>query len=374
MSLSGLLFGSGTQFGAYELTESDVETITEAAGDYASGESNGSTLLHIRPYQETKGFGGGEPERFARGFQRTDRGGETPTYSHEVWFHDRRLAFYISTPDADEVRDLIDTLYPSSDVTEVDRADALPSMEAGEFVGAAQLPLKMDCAYPIRFPGSKQPYTAPPYSTLLPKAVNERDERVMIQTVFTPVSSDWTSRGWFGSDMTKIAESKKQGEVVGEINPEIVQSPADKDTATDMHKQRGRPAYAVTIRVVAIGPDPIGVTDRVAAVADTFDEFDYDASGQGFQTKPLRGSDVRKELQRAAMRIGTRKGRLKRWVFGDDQVLTDRELGAVAHMPGSEVNVPEIDRSRTAAGPGVPADAPFHERDESRPSREGDTA
>lgn len=353
--IPGVGAGSGEEFGAYELTEDDVEALRSTATAHAAE----TPLVRIRPHVDAEGFGGEQPERYARAFSRGPDA-EAHTYAHEFWFADRALSVYVSTPDPDRLRDTIGTLYPHSDVETVDLAAAFPSIEAGEYAAAARLPLKRDSVFPIWYPGSTQARSADPLGALLPTAVNPRGGRVLIQTVFTPVGSEWFRRGVWGSDGRKIAESKAKGEVVGEVRPTVVESPTDKEAAKDMHRQRGRPAFTATVAVLTLSGTAAGAAERAAAVAAAFDEFDHDAAEQGFAVEPVHGSGVRDELMRVAARAGERRGRLKRWLFGEETVLTDRELGAVAHIPGTEVDVPELDRTDAEDGPGVPPDAPQH--------------
>ena len=344
------MFGSANTFDALD-ADSDLISTVKSAAATAPGE-----VVRVRPFKDTPGIGAAE--RFMRGLHQTDKGGGLPTYTFEAWFDERRVKFMVSTPDPDDVVDLVNTHYRNTSVQTTDER-FLP-IEPGDYIAVGRGELREDCIFPTKHTGSTPPLNVDPYSTLIPKLVG-RDadrERVLLQVVFRPVSDSWYNRGAMGSDGDVIAESVKEGRVVGEINPRVVTSDSDKKKAKDMQAQRGKPAFQISVRIVAIADNPQSAVERAESVTGAFDEFDHDYADQGLKPVPLSGTDARTELERAASRSLQRKGRVARWLRGPDNVLTAGQLGAIAHFPNEKINVPDVDWSRMESGPGVPPDAP----------------
>lgn len=328
------LFGSD----GFEAIELSDESIPDERPD-------GMTLFHVRPYKETPGFGAAT--EFVRGVAPATEGRIT----FEPWFDDARIKFVIGAPSRGDVSDVVNSHFPNSVVEEIDQT--LPQMGPGEFVAGARMELAMDCAYPIRHPESTEGFDSDPYKTILPKLIGRDDDRTFFQVTFRPVNG-WYKRGWLGSGTDKIAQGRGKGRVVGQRNPEVVQTKADSAIQSDMQNQRPRPAYRTVVRVFAISENKQEAELRADAIADILDtEYDH-ISDQGFDPVPLHGDDLVRGLQGAARRTIPSETRVWRWLRGPENILTDREVAGLAHLPSASINVPDVGWSRMESGPGAP--------------------
>ena len=327
----------------------DAPTASRATeDDIPTASPEGMTLFHVRPYKATPGFAAA-PE-FIRGLT-AERDARV---SIEPWFDEARIKFLVGAPDRGTVTDVVDSHFPNSVIEEATRP--LPRIEPGEAVAGARLGLEMDCAYPLRYG-----FDTDPYKTVLPKLTGTDAERAFFQVTAEPVGSDWYQRGVMGADADKIGESRGEGRVVGQLNPVVVTTNADRDIKADIQNQRPRPAYRTVIRVFAIAPRSVTAERRVTALTGVLQsEYDH-LSGQSLTPTYRRGDRLWSELEAATRRTIPRRSSVYRWLRGPSNVLTDREIAGLAHLPNADINAPDVDWSRMASGPGVPPDSPQHE-------------
>lgn len=321
------------------------------ADDIPDDRPDGMTLFRVRPFKETPGFDAAT--EFVRGIAPVGGGRVTV----EPWFDESRVKFIVGAPSRGDVEDVVNSHFPNSAIQEADTT--LPAAEAGEYAAGARMELAMDCAYPTRYD-----FDVDPYKTVLPKLVGRDVDRAMFQVTTRPVDGSWYRRGLMGAGTDKMAQSRGEGRVVGEVSPEVVQTDTDTDVKADMQAQRPRPAFQTAIRVFAISDDKREAEMRADAVASILDtEFDH-ISGQGLDPEILRGDDLRRGLQSAAMRTIPRASRVYRFLRGPSNVLTDRQVAALAHLPSSDINLPDGDWARMESGPGAPPDAPQFDFDD----------
>lgn len=328
------LFGSD----GFEAIQLDTDDIPDVRPD-------GMELFRVRPYKETPGFDAAT--EFIRGVAPISGGRVTV----EPWFDESRIKFIVGAPSRGDVEDIVNSHFPNSTVAEADTT--LPEAEPGEWAAGARMEQTMDCAFPTR-----HDFDVDPYKTVLPKLIGRDEDRAIFQVTLRPVDDSWYRRGVMGAGTDKMAKSRGQGKVVGEVSPEVVQTAADSDIERDMQRQSTRPAFQAVIRVFAFSSDKREAERRADAVASILDgEYDH-ISGQGLDPVPLRGDALRRGLQGAARRTIPRASRVYRWLRGPSNVFTDRQMAALAHLPNADINVPDVDWARMESGPGAPPDAP----------------
>jgi hypothetical protein len=341
------------------LTQVDAATepITPAT-DSATLDTDERALVHVRPYGDSDGFD--TAVEFVRDLYRspsTETGGQS-IESMEWWFTDGQLRQRFCTATPGRFDQLLNARYQNSSVHTPDRA--FLNFRPDEYVASARLHLQQDCAFPISHQNaSVDTLSTDPYTALASALVGPDDTRALVQCTFMPVDkSAWYQRGLLASlrshDVDGIAENRKEGTVKGEINPRIVESRTDRLTAKDMQRQRGRPAFQTSVRVVATGPSKDSVRTRMDDLESAFEPFAYPASEQEFVAEPLSGRALIDGLAAAAGRKVPTQGRISRALFGRERVLTDDELAGLVHLPNREVNAPLLDWQRMEGGVGSP--------------------
>lgn len=326
--------------------------------DQAAEES----LIRIRPFVETEGLAAGPA--FLRGLHRSPAGTVShhgaPVYAFELWFVDGTLQFHLRAPDPQDTVGLVNAHYPNSD-TEIQPGEPFPPLSAGAYAASCHLTLCQDPTFPMKHLRSDPALDSDPYRTLLSQLRGGDAESVLFQIVFMPVRPSWTKRGLVGrirgGDVERVAAARRQGRVRGYVEPETVQSSRDRRAADDIAAQVGRPAFATTIRAVAIAPDAATAEHRLSRVADAMGRFAHDTTGQRFDPTYAAASHAPAVLEAAAQRVHTPASRLRRVLWGRRDILTVDELAGLVHLPNEAVDIPAIDWARRAAGGGVPADS-----------------
>ncbi|WP_423743931.1 hypothetical protein V5735_13115 (plasmid) [Haladaptatus sp. SPP-AMP-3] len=334
-------------------------------------------MIRVRPFIDTDGIAAGP--RFLRGLHTTPAGtfrrGGPPVYAAEIWFADGKLQFYLRASDQQDAIALVNAHYPNSETQTVDGANFL-DVTSGAHIAACHLELRQDAAFPLKHLESRPTFDDDPYRTLLSRLIGGDDETAILQIVFMPVSQTWARRGLVGrlghGDVTRLAQTRREGRVKGYLQPEVVQSKRDTRAADDIVAQLGFPAFATTIRVVTIAPDGSTAKHRLRRIADAVSVFDHNHTNQGLEPRYVVESHLPAVLEAAGMRVLTAESRLKRTLWGRTNVLTVNELAGLVHFPNEEIENSAVDWSRRAAGVGVPADVEAFSTSPSEKHRFGD--
>jgi hypothetical protein len=335
-----------------------TEAIVPATTPNALG-TDERALMHVSPFNESDGFAtAGE---FARDLHRSDKTDTTTPQTIEAmewWFTDGQLSQRFCTATPHRFDQIISARYKHSTVHTPDRT--FLDLTQDEYVATAQLRLTQDCAFPIRHPETTpNTLTVDPYTALASALVGPDNTRALVQCAFTPVDTSWYDRGLWGSlrgsTVDEIAERREEGELKGELNPRIVDTVrADRYVAMDMQAQRGQPAFQVAIRVVVTAPTQAAVRERMSAITGAFEEYTYASTEQGFTPDHLAGQQLTKGLVQVADRTFVPRHRVKRALFGRNDVLTAAELAALVHLSNKDINAPLLDWARMESGAGTP--------------------
>lgn len=346
----GLLRNRGPQ--RYETTRIG-EQLTQSV-DAVPG-----TLLRIVPYKENEGITGAARLLQAihdvqtEGWLRTKN--VSDHHAWELWFDDGKIKFFLhaATPAAAEKYiTRVESSYSDSQIFTVDQGRAFPPISPEDHVAAATLTLERHHFYPIRH-FRAEGFEHDPYSEVTSEMLSTEDSHVVVQLVFRPEPTDWATNdgGGFlrrGVSVDDVAESIKQGQVVG-WHDSRVRDPTqkDKDAARTIEQQRGKYAFNVNLRVIAISPDEAEAEARCEGVSGMFTRYYNSQTEQGFEAAPVsaaRLSDVIDDFHSRA------------W-DNQDMILTIDELAGAAHIPNVEIETPQIDWKTTRSGTSVPADA-----------------
>lgn len=357
----GLLGDSG--YPVTSITEdmqARVTTATEAITPTTEPDVLGAerALVQVRPFGESEGFDvAGEFTRDLYRGEWAERTGRASIEAMEWWFTEGQLSQRYCTATPNRFEQIVSSRYEHSSLHTPDQP--FLTLPTDEYVASARLYLQQDCAFPIAHQETRSSsLSRDPHTALASALVGDDDTQALVQCVFTPVNDAWYQRGWYGSwassDVDDIAERRKDGSVKGELNPRVVESRADRQTARDMQRQRGQPAFQTTLRILAIAPTQAAVRERLGDLIGAFEVFTYPPSEQGFVAEPWSGDALTASLVQAAGRDLARQGWLKRLLFGRDMVLTADELAGLVHLPNRDINAPLLDWERMESGAGAP--------------------
>lgn len=346
------LFSRGQSYTATRLDESMSQSADDVPG----------RLLQIVPYKENEAMLAMNQVLRSIHDVRMEgllrRRNVSQHHSFELWFDEGKLKFFMhaGTPAAAETLiSRVESSYPEADVFPV-KDVGFPSIEAGDHVAGAEIQLEKHHYYPIRQFRLGDGFDRDPYSEITSEMLTTTDSHVVVQVVFRPEPTDWTDGGGLirsGSSVDDVAEALKQGQVTGWRDPHIRDpSQKDKQAAKIIEQQRGKPAYNVSLRVLAISPDEGEATARCKGVSEMFERHYNATTEQGFDASPVAPAQIDELL-----------GDCRRRVWTDHQViLTIEELVGAAHVPKEEeVTTPNIKWKTAKSGTHMTPDSATHE-------------
>lgn len=337
------------QYEATRIGEQLTQSVDEVPGK----------LLRIVPYKENEGITGAarllqaihdvQMEGWLRRRNISDH------HAWELWFDDGKIKFFLHAATADAAEKYItrvESSYSDSDIFTVDQGRAFPSVSQDDYVAAATLSLEQHHFFPIRH-FRAEGFEHDPYSEVTSEMLSTEESRVVVQIIFRPEPTDWANNDGGGLlrrgvSVDDVAESIKQGQVTGWRNPRVRDpTKKDKDAAKIIEQQRGKYAFNVNLRVIAISPDEAEAEARCEGVTGMFTRYYNSQTEQGFEAAPVSSA-------RLPEMIGDCHNRA--W-DNQDMILTIDELAGVAHIPNEEIETPNIDWKTTRSGTSVSADA-----------------
>lgn len=314
--------------------------------------------LEVRPYVDTAGMSGGE-SLLEDIYDTLGTGRKGGTFSFEWWFRDQ-LTAQVTTDDEDlsDIQSLINAQYANSRMETY--RDPLPDAKVGEWLSVCRVDLQLDAIYPISFRGSTgDPLDDDPYSSTLPKFVNENSVRLIVQGCGKPISGKWYKRGRLGGDGDKIADSTKQGSLsigLRQADTKVVQSDLNEDLAKDMQKQVADETFRTTIRLMAIGPDKEDVQSTLEKAAGSYSKYDY-ANKQQLRPTYFKHTGNITEAEDLVQRRVRKRSPLTRFIHGTANAMTIKEWEGLFHLPNDEIEVPDVKWATRESGPGVPRES-----------------
>jgi hypothetical protein len=287
-------------------------------------------------------------------------------FCFEMWNIGGKLRYVMGAPDADDLTTSIRSRFPDATTAQfrppVPSGDRAAVVRPDAHLAGARITLKKDCLYPLRHHATR---TDPvrdeddPHRSIH-AAMHSEDaaETTVLQLVFEQVGETWYDRGAIGASAGRIAQTKRDGQSVGFWRPYHSRPDPDRDAASDIETQSGRPAFRTTIRVFAIAADRPQATRRVQAMTGMFSDLDNPATGQRLVAGDglLRDYALQTEFADALRRSLPPESRTQRLIHGPQNVLTDRELGMLVRFSGAFVG--QADSSTIKDAGTVPTDAP----------------
>jgi hypothetical protein len=343
------LFRSAT---GYEATQVD-ERVTQPA-DAVPGQ-----LLQIVPFKDNEGITGGA--RLLRDIHNVTWGGlgnrnnVSDQHAFELWFTEGSVSFYLHAGTemaAETYITRVENSYSNSDVATITEGRGFPPIDPGDSVVGCEIGLEKHQYYPIRHVQAEG-FEHDPYSGIISEMLSTDDTRVVVQITMRPEPPTWAANDGGGLlrrgvSVDDIAEDLKEGTVIGGVNPRTRDpSTKDREAAKIVEQQRGQYAYNVNLRVLAISPDPAEARARCEGVAGMFERYYNSTTGQGFEAAPVAPARLREVVADCHQRT---------W-RDEDMVLTIDELAGAAHIPNTEIEVPNIGWKNTQRGARVSPEA-----------------
>ena len=314
--------------------------------------------LEIRPYVDTAGMSGGEG-LLEDIYDTLGTGRKGSSFSFEWWFRDQ-LTVQILTEDKDldDIQSLVNSQYANSRMETYQ--DPLPDVKVGEWMDVCRINPQLDAIHPISYRGSTgDPLDGDPYSSTLPKFVNENNVRLIVQGCGEPISSKWYKRGRLGAGGDAIADSTRQGSLsVGlrKADTKVVKSNLNEDLASDMQDQIADETFRTTIRLMAIGPGKDDVKSALKKAAESYSKYDY-ANKQKLRPTYFKHTALHDEAEDLVRRRVRRRAPVARLLHGTKNAMTIREWEALFHIPNDDIEVPDVNWATRESGPGVPRES-----------------
>ncbi|WP_336365101.1 hypothetical protein [Halalkalicoccus salilacus] len=333
--------------------------LTEDRIDRLYYETEHPSRLEIRPYVDTKGMERGED--FLEDIHDTlGTGRKGGTFSFEWWFRDQLTVQILADNDEDlsDIHSLVNSKYANSRMETYQ--DPLPDAKVGEWASICRINSQLDAIHPISYRGSKgDPLEGDPYSSTLPKFVNEKGVRLIVQGCGKPISSKWYKRGKLGAGGDAIADSTKQGSLeigLRQADTKVVQSDLNEQLAKDMQDQVSDETFRTTIRLMAIGPDKDDVQSVLTKAAESYSKYDY-ANKQKLRPQYLKHTAIVNEAEDLVRRRVRKRSPIARLLHGTKNAMTIREWEGLFHIPNDDIEVPDVNWATRESGPGVPRES-----------------
>ena len=330
--------------------------LTEDRIDRLYHETDHPSRLEVRPYTDTKGMKGGE-DLLEDIYDTLGTGRKGGTFSFEWWFRDQLTVQITASKEEDlsDIHSLVNSKYANSRMETYD--DPLPDAKVGEWIMTCRVNPTADTIHPISFRGSTgDPLSGDPYSSTLPKFVNEKGVRLVVQGCGKPISSNWYKRGRLGAGGDAIADSTKKGSLeigLRQADTKVVKSDLNEDLATDMQKQRADETFRTSIRLLAIGPDKEDTQSALKKAAESYSKYDYADKQQLRPAYNKHTANITEAEDLVRRRVHARSP-VGRFLHGTKNAMTIREWEGLFHIPNDSIEVPDVKWATRESGPGVP--------------------
>lgn len=371
-----LLEGSETDRVAKEYETVPIETPHRVPLSSIPGE-----LLEITPYKHNDGIESGANLLQALHDVRIRDGHNTSdAHAFEIWFDRGEFHFRLYAANeraSDRFKRRTTNTYTNSEVTPLEGPDTLafPELRPGDHLVGSFLDLERHTFLPIRHHNAEGFEHGDPYSDIMGEMLTLDDSVVVVQVVFKPAPKDWTSHGPEGESVDDVAAELRSGEVVGTSDwkfwlglrelEERDKSSKDEEAAKVVEQQRGEQGFHVNARVLAASPEPREARERARGVASMFAKYYNATTEQGLDHHPVDPGAME----------GLLADLFERRFMDRHMTLSIDEVAGIAHIPNSEIEVPQIPWKTTQTGSQIAAGASKDEMqttgtDEPAPSTE----
>ncbi|RBI58312.1 hypothetical protein DMJ13_27330 [halophilic archaeon] len=307
-------------------------------------------LLQVQPHAENDGMADAKGVLQSVHDVVTNWRGKNISDSHtyELWFDGERIRFFMHAAterSADKFRRRVGNNYSNSAVFRAG-GEGFPRLSEGDYLAGARLDLDRHYYYPIRHFRDGEGFEKDPYGEVTSEMLSTADTTVVVQVAFRPVPGGWTEGGWRGDSVDDVAESLRDGNVVGLLSPRVRDaSSKEKAAAKVVEQQRGQQAFSANIRVLAASPDQAEAEARARGVAGMFVKYYNATTEQGFIADAVEDTPGLVDEMHA-----------RKW-HDREMILTVDELASAAHIPNEDIETPRIDWKHTQEGSRVPADS-----------------
>jgi hypothetical protein len=322
-------------------------------------------LLEIQPYEDNPGIeAAANLLQSLHGVRIRNNSNVSSAHSFEVWYDPRtsseagfNFRLYAANPRAQErFQRKVEASYPNTGVEAIEEGHALPPIEKGHHVSAANLRLKKHTFHPIRHYSTSEGFPhGDPYGDVLREMLTIKDSLTVLQVVFKPASGQWYQNGPDGRSIAEVSEEIMQGDVESLTSPSSwwhyfadgeleVREPQEKDkqAAKIVQNQRGEQAFHANIRILTASHDPLEAMERAYGIGDIFSKYYNTPVEQGFHHHPVSPDRLPRIYREMVERYYDDSV--------DDMILTTDELAGVAHIPDKSTSLPEMPFKKTQSG------------------------
>jgi hypothetical protein len=322
-------------------------------------------LIEIKPYRDGDSTISDNVEmyrafasnlRFWNGFN------VSPTNSFELWYDGEAVRLFMYIEDEKEFTRSIKHImsnFPGVRITipseGAPNGTLMPDLRDGDHVAASTFSLANHYYEPIRNPSGVTSFVEP-YRNIIEDMVDEGDVREMVQILFRPAGTNWTT-SWY-DDCGSYAEALAEDRVVptkGGLDEEQSSAPTEaKQAVANIKSQIGQPGFHIAVRVVCISSDPAKATSQLSTLGQSFSDYYREWTGQTFVSNQQRGEYIRELLHDVIAREGDNMD-LPRTPLGQYRLhkrippspvmlMTFEELAGLAHIPnGTKLPTNAID-------------------------------
>lgn len=342
------------------------------------------SVISIRPYQENDSIKGSKEllrtlyntfdDKFAKFFNTS----QISTF--EIWYTDGKIQFFYYIED-DDTRERflkqIGAFFENSEATVVHNR-SFPEIEEGEWIAGGRFNLKKHYFEPIRYPGGTKDMEFDPYRSITNDITAKEETRMIIQVVMKPVVKEWDST--YTKDVGEHGEKIRDDDKITILENfkwkkyEVSQPEAIRKAAKDIQEQKGKPAFYVNLRILAIAPTKKQAIEQCKSVGRIYEQTHEESTRQTLVPIPEETSGIpqlindinlrrgrKMNLPRNPISIAARK--ISRYIRGsyETMIMTQPELTGLAHIPDKSIKNSKVDWNRLSVDGTIPPDAPEFE-------------
>lgn len=334
------------------------------------------TLLEVKPYRESDRGIPDAREMYRAFHNRRDWNGinTSPTNSFEIWFDGESVRFFMYIEQEKDVRRAIRHIaanFPGARITIPKEASGhtIPELREDEYVVGTRFKLAKHFFEPVSSPDGIN-WESDPYRNILPELVDDNDVREVIQVLFRPAGTGWTSS--YFNDAAEYAENLSSRSQSAQLSSDEASGPGELGRYGSLIKsQINQPGYYVNLRVLTISQNKQAALEQADDIAKSYNQYYREFDGQTFVPLPMRGSRIREMLIQTVGREGKNmdwpQSPLTLWKrnrrgYCETAIMTIPELTGLAHFPdGDTLNTSAIDWEKLDTTNRMPTKAPRYE-------------
>lgn len=340
--------------------------------------------VQVRPFPDNDSSFSGSQELFKTLYKTLDTKffdflNVSDVNTFEIWYDDGQVKFYYFIKDEDTRKRFLKQLgafFPNAEVQAVE--EHFPAIHPGDWIAGGRFHLNKHYFEPVRTPLGTRKMDFDPYKSITNDMTAKADTRMVIQVALRPTASDWSST--WTKDVGEHGEQLKNKEKVTVLEglhwkEEHVSPPTHlTQAAKDIIEQKGRPAFFVNLRMLAIGPTEEAAINQCKSVGSIYQQTHEEVTKQTLVPRPQTRDDLPELLDDMTLRRGRNMNfprnplsvtarKANRFLRGTCEtiIMTMPEVTALAHIPDKSIENTQVDWYTLTLDGDRPSDAPEFE-------------